>query len=144
MLKLVSKHKKGKRACFIFVSYAFITIYIYIYIYTYGERDRERERERERERDALVVQWLSSSSNPGQCYLYFPYHSHPGDRYTSNYSPTSYRLIVRQNRLFNLGMATSLREGKLWFQTYLTPIKKNRPCLISCSSDGGEYIYIYI
>ena len=34
-------------------------------------------------------------------------------RFESKYFPSSYGLIVGKNGLFNLGMATNLREGKL-------------------------------
>ena len=41
-------------------------------------------------------------------------------------------------------MATSLGEGKLWIQTYKTPLK-NWSCVASCMCRGvGIYIYTYI
>ena len=38
-------------------------------------------------------------------------------KYTSNYSPFSYGLIVGQIELFNLGMVAFLGKGKLWIKT---------------------------
>ena len=40
-----------------------------------------------------------------------------------NYFPSSYGLIMGQTKLFNIGIATSLREAKLWFQTSWTPLE---------------------
>ena len=33
------------------------------------------------------------------------------------------QLLVGKTGLFNLGIATSLGEGKLWIHTYQTPLK---------------------
>ena len=54
------------------------------------------------------------------------------------------QLFSLQLGLFNLGIATGLREAKLWTQTNKTPLK-NWPCVAPCSCGGvGIYIYIYI
>ena len=46
------------------------------------------------------------SSNPCQGW----------ESYASNYSPSTYEWIIGQIWLFNFGIATGLREGKLWIQ----------------------------
>ena len=45
--------------------------------------------------------------------LHFTLCQLPGERYESRYLPSNYGPIVWQTSLFNLGMATSLREQLL-------------------------------
>ena len=52
------------------------------------------------------------------------------EKYVSNYPPSSYWQIVGQVGLFNLSVATSLREGKFWIQTSWTPLEKLILCHI--------------
>ena len=46
----------------------------------------------------------------------FTLRSYRCERHEPNYFPTNYGWIVGQTDLFNVGMATSLREGKLWIE----------------------------
>ena len=51
--------------------------------------------------------------------------------YKSNYPPSSSKWLVE---LFNLGMATDLREGKLWIQTNCNPGEECAAPGYSCPS----------
>ena len=68
------------------------------------------------------------SSNLSRSFFNFTYCSYNRGRYEYVYPLSSYGQIVVQSGLLNLGMATSLREGKHWIQTYLTPLVTSCSC----------------
>ena len=63
---------------------------------------------------------------------------YPTERYESNYSPSSYGLIVGQTRFFSLGEATSLGEGKTLNSNLLNSAKKLTLCHILPERRGWE------
>ena len=56
---------------------------------------------------------------------------------TSTILPPTMGKIVGQTMLFDLGIATGLTEGKLWIQTYSTPLKKIDLVSYSVRTVGG-------
>ena len=64
----------------------------------------------------LHIRFSTVGSNARRGYLYFPYHKYFREKFDPNYSPSSNGQIVRQTDLFNLGMVTSPKKGKLWIQ----------------------------
>ena len=99
--------------------------------------------------------WRCSWFNGYSCWKWTQYHefkSRTGQfafyilliflgRYKSNYSPSSRGKIVRQTGLFNLGMATSLGEGKLWIRTCKAPLKID---IALHPTRAKEWVYTYI
>ena len=73
-------------------------------------------------RDVTIIIFLNeqgdSNSNPGRGCLHFTFCKYPWEWYESTNSPSSnVKIVGQQTGLFNLVLATSLRERKLWIQT---------------------------
>ena len=117
---LICRHK----SCIHTYIHTYIYIYIYIYIYTcipihvsvYVYTHRSVYGVMVIIIKNAEIDTVNQVQNPRWGSLHFPWHYYPRAN-ESNYFPSSYRKIVRQTGLFNLGMASDLGAGNFWIQT---------------------------
>ena len=90
--------------------------------------------------DIVNEQW-DLSSNPGRGCLPFNFMLVSTGKARIHLSSFSYKWLIEQTGLFNLGKATCLGEGKLWIQTIFTPLKNsNLRCILPIGEGLGKYI----